>query len=205
MNMTTANIFLQILDEVYNILRYMKNNPNMTKCLKVTDELCDLCTMAMEYFKDRIEPTLPEITFFASDFLSDITTPYTSKTLKHKSMQGWVSFTVTFFPAPSKRRMRSGTSAADSPCSSRASIAGSACSEPWGGVGVQQDDELSAGSSTVGNGGNVILRKRVRKIGKDVKKCGDDIGEVRGELKACKAKLDTQTKQVSIGSQSKLV
>ncbi len=97
--------------------------------------------------------------------------------------------------------MRSGASAADSPCSSRASVAGSSCSEPWAGMGVQQDDELVGGTSTIstGNGGNVVLRKRVRKIGKDIKKCGDDIGEVRGELKAYKAKLDTQTKQVVLG------
>jgi F-box protein 28 len=35
----------------------------------VTDELFDLSTMAMEYFKDKIEPTLPEISYFDPDFL----------------------------------------------------------------------------------------------------------------------------------------
>ena len=33
------------------------------------DELFDLSTMAMEYFKEHIEPTLPEITYFGADFL----------------------------------------------------------------------------------------------------------------------------------------
>lgn len=33
------------------------------------DELFDLTTMAMEYFKEHIEPTLPEITYFGADFL----------------------------------------------------------------------------------------------------------------------------------------
>ena len=33
------------------------------------DELFDLSTMAMEYFKEHIEPTLPEITYFGADYL----------------------------------------------------------------------------------------------------------------------------------------
>ena len=36
--------------------------------------------MAMEYFKEHIEPTLPEITFFGAEFL-DFTTPFTSECL----------------------------------------------------------------------------------------------------------------------------
>ena len=36
--------------------------------------------MAMEYFKEHIEPTLPEITFFGAEFL-DFTTPFTSEYL----------------------------------------------------------------------------------------------------------------------------
>ena len=42
------------------------------------DELFDLTTMAMEYFKENIEPTLPEITYFGADFL-DFTTSFASK------------------------------------------------------------------------------------------------------------------------------
>lgn len=43
--------------------------PVMTRPYKVTDELFDLSTMAMEYFKEHIEPTLPEINYFSSNFL----------------------------------------------------------------------------------------------------------------------------------------
>lgn len=64
-----------ILDEVYRILTYIKKTPNLGRAYKVTDELFDLSTMAMEYFKEHIEPRLPEITYFGSDFL-DITTPF---------------------------------------------------------------------------------------------------------------------------------
>lgn len=57
----------EILDEVYRILRYVKTTPNLNKAYKVTDELFDLSTMAMEYFKEHIEPALPEITYFGTE------------------------------------------------------------------------------------------------------------------------------------------
>lgn len=44
----------------------------------MTDELFDLTTMAMEYFKEHIEPALPEITYFGTDFF-DITTAFSRK------------------------------------------------------------------------------------------------------------------------------
>lgn len=61
--------FFQILDEVYRILHYIKVTPKLARPYKVTDELFDLSTMAMEYFKEHIEPTLPEIAYFGTDFL----------------------------------------------------------------------------------------------------------------------------------------
>nr|XP_045626453.1 uncharacterized protein LOC123775359 [Procambarus clarkii]XP_045626454.1 uncharacterized protein LOC123775359 [Procambarus clarkii]XP_045626455.1 uncharacterized protein LOC123775359 [Procambarus clarkii]XP_045626456.1 uncharacterized protein LOC123775359 [Procambarus clarkii]XP_045626457.1 uncharacterized protein LOC123775359 [Procambarus clarkii]XP_045626458.1 uncharacterized protein LOC123775359 [Procambarus clarkii]XP_045626459.1 uncharacterized protein LOC123775359 [Procambarus clarki len=64
-----------ILDEVHRILTYIKTTPNLGRAYKVTDELFDLSTMAMEYFKEHIEPCLPEITYFGSDFM-DIATPF---------------------------------------------------------------------------------------------------------------------------------
>lgn len=48
---------------------YIGANSKLTRPYKVTDELFDLSTMAMEYFKDKIEPTLPEISYFDPDFL----------------------------------------------------------------------------------------------------------------------------------------
>ncbi|XP_056634882.1 F-box only protein 28 isoform X2 [Diorhabda sublineata] len=59
-----------ILDEVNDILHYIKVTPKLDLPYKVTDEMFDLSTMAMEYFKEKIEPNLPEIAYFSSDFLS---------------------------------------------------------------------------------------------------------------------------------------
>ena len=44
------------------------------------DELFDLTSMAMEYFKEHIEPTLPEITYFGADFL-DFTSTFASNAM----------------------------------------------------------------------------------------------------------------------------
>ncbi len=56
---------------------YIRQTPSLGRAYGVTDELCDLTTMAMEYFKENIERTLPDITF-RTDFL-DFTTPFISK------------------------------------------------------------------------------------------------------------------------------
>lgn len=66
----------EILDEVYSILSYIQKTPNLGRAYKVTDELFDLSTMAMEYFKEHIEPRLPEITYFGSDFLDMTSTRF---------------------------------------------------------------------------------------------------------------------------------
>ncbi|CAH0395911.1 unnamed protein product [Bemisia tabaci] len=73
----------EILDEVYRILHYIKVTPKLARPYKVTDELFDLSTMAMEYFKDHIEPTLPEIAYFGSDFLDFSTSLPASATNKY--------------------------------------------------------------------------------------------------------------------------
>lgn len=67
-----------ILDEVYRLLVYIKSTPNLDRAYIVTDELFDLSTMAMEYFKENIEPRLPEITCFGSEFL-DITSRFSEE------------------------------------------------------------------------------------------------------------------------------
>ena len=69
------------MDEVQRILRYIRQTPSLGRAFKVTDELFDLSTMAMEYFKEHIEPTLPEITYFGAEFL-DFATPFTSESKK---------------------------------------------------------------------------------------------------------------------------
>lgn len=52
-----------ILDEVHSILNYISITPRLQRPFRVTDELFDLSTMAMEYFKDRIESTLPGLAY----------------------------------------------------------------------------------------------------------------------------------------------
>lgn len=59
----------EILDEVNRILHYITVTNKLARPYKVTDELFDLTTMAMEFFKEHIEPTLPEIAYFGSDFI----------------------------------------------------------------------------------------------------------------------------------------
>ncbi|PNF30254.1 hypothetical protein B7P43_G01225 [Cryptotermes secundus] len=72
----------EILDEVYRILHYIKVTQKLSRPYKVTDELFDLSTMAMEYFKEHIEPMLPEIAYFSTDFLDFTGTFATSSTAK---------------------------------------------------------------------------------------------------------------------------
>ena len=62
------------MDEVQRIMRYIRHTSNQPPkgrgaYIFMEDELFDLTTMAMEYFKEHIEPTLPEITYFGADFL----------------------------------------------------------------------------------------------------------------------------------------
>ncbi|XP_052902320.1 probable serine/threonine-protein kinase ndrD [Anopheles moucheti] len=55
-----------ILDEVYSVLNYIRTSTSLDRPFKVTDELFDLSTMAMEYFKEHIEPNLPDIAYFTN-------------------------------------------------------------------------------------------------------------------------------------------
>jgi len=64
---------------VQTILNYISITPRLQRPYRVTDELFDLSTMAMEYFKDRIESTLPGLAYFNKDFY---TLPTTTKRRK---------------------------------------------------------------------------------------------------------------------------
>jgi len=170
----------EILDEVYRILSYITLTQPLGRAYKVTDELFDLSTMAMEYFKENIEPFLPEITYFGSDFL-DFTPPFSS---------------------PSKRLPHPLTVGFDSPISSRASAVGSSCSEPplpynsIDGVEGDYDEGTQAGRDSAPQS-NMVLRKRIRRIRAGMKKYNTQMDEVKRELKTCKSKMDSQSKQVS--------
>lgn len=41
---------------MYNVLNYIRTTPNPGRQHKITEELIDLSTMAMEYFKDHLLP-----------------------------------------------------------------------------------------------------------------------------------------------------
>lgn len=51
------------------MLNYIRTSPSLDRPFKVTDELFDLSTMAMEYFKEHIEPNLPDIAYFSKILL----------------------------------------------------------------------------------------------------------------------------------------
>lgn len=153
----------QILDEAYRILREIRSTTNLSKTFKITDELCDLSTMAMEYFKEHIEPTLPEITFFCGDFFE---------------------FGAGAFPSPTKKRMQSGASIIESPGSSigAGSMVGSTCSSnnfelPWSSAGSGISGFSSGANSDfpvdmekTDSASNVMLQKKVKKIRQSMKR-----------------------------------
>jgi len=182
----------EILDEVLRIVSYISSTQPLgrsykTTVFQVTDELDDLSNMAMEYFKENIEPSLPEITYFGSDFL-DFTPP---------------------FATPSKRLnlppfscdSRGAGVGFDSPISSRASAVGSSCSEPPLAYNqldsVEGDYEEGVVGASSAPQSNMVLRKRIRRIRAGMKKYNSQLDEVKKELKACKSKMDGQSKQVS--------
>ena len=79
------------MDEVQRIMRYIRQAPNQTQkrgrqYLFMEDELFDLTSMAMEYFKEHIEPTLPEITYFGADFL-DFTSTFASNAMTTQNLE----------------------------------------------------------------------------------------------------------------------
>jgi len=185
----------EILDEVQRIMRYIRHTPNQTRNPKnpyiyMEDELFDLSTMAMEYFKEHIEPTLPEITYFGADFLD---------------------FTSFGSSTPPKRRSISGSTTnfagLESPCSSRASVAGSSVSEAWSSASTSATADsyramdMEAGPSQQPPQSNMVLRKRIRRIRQGMKRYNEQLIEYKKELKTCKTKLETQSKQVHEYSQ----
>lgn len=71
-------------------MRYIRQAPNQALKRGVhvheQDELFDLTSMAMEYFKEHIEPTLPEITYFGADFL-DFTSTFASNAMTNQNLE----------------------------------------------------------------------------------------------------------------------
>ncbi|XP_024937584.1 F-box only protein 28 isoform X2 [Cephus cinctus] len=162
----------EILDEVYRILYYIKVTPKLARPYKVTDELFDLSTMAMEYFKERIEPTLPEIPYFGTDFL-DLAGTFSSPSNVSKSF-------MCLDSAP----LSVGTGKAGS-------TSGGEGSPPH-----SSDDPALLESNVAPPQSNMVLRKRIRKIKQGMKRYNSQLTLMRRDLRSCKAKIAEQQKQI---------
>lgn len=163
----------EILDEVYSILHYLKTTIKLARPYKVTDELFDLTTMAMEYFKEHIEPNLPEIVYFGTDFF-DITN--------------------TFSPGESSKSYM----CMDSP--PRRGYAGSpppGASAQGKGDAPQYLLDESLPPSPPPPQSNMVLRKRIHRIKQGMKKYNDQLSALRSDLRSCKRKTALQQKQIA--------
>ncbi|EFN79722.1 F-box only protein 28 isoform X2 [Harpegnathos saltator] len=161
----------EILDEVYRVLYYIKVTPKLTKPYKVTDELFDLSTMAMEYFKEHIEPTLPEIPYFGADFL-DLAGTFSSSTVSKPFM---CLDSAPLSVGSSKTGNTSGEEGSPPHCSDDPALLESNVSPPQS---------------------NMVLRKRIRKIKQGMKRYNSQLTLMRKDLKSCKAKIAEQQKQI---------
>ncbi|XP_076678187.1 F-box protein dampened isoform X2 [Andrena cerasifolii] len=162
----------EILDEVYRILHYIKVTPKLARPYKVTDELFDLSTMAMEYFKERIEPTLPEIPYFGADFL-DLAGTFSSSSNVNKP---FICLDSTPLAVGSSK--------------------GGSNSGEEGSPPHSSDDPGLLESSVSPPQSNMVLRKRIRKIKQGMKRYNSQLTLMRRDLRSCKAKIAEQQKQI---------
>ncbi|XP_014479256.1 PREDICTED: F-box only protein 28 isoform X2 [Dinoponera quadriceps] len=161
----------EILDEVYRVLYYIKVTPKLAKPYKVTDELFDLSTMAMEYFKEHIEPTLPEIPYFGADFL-DLAGTFSSSTVSKPFM---CLDSAPLSVGSGKTGNTSGEEGSPTHCSDDPALLEPSVSPPQS---------------------NMVLRKRIRKIKQGMKRYNSQLTLMRRDLKSCKAKIAEQQKQI---------
>lgn len=96
-----------ILDEVYSVLNYIRSTPTLARPFKVTDELFDLSTMAMEYFKEHLEPNLPDIACFSKDYTSS-TKPFTALEVSSSILARDTSHSSSSSPPQSNMVLRKG-------------------------------------------------------------------------------------------------
>ncbi|XP_071561944.1 uncharacterized protein Dmpd [Temnothorax nylanderi] len=162
----------EILDEVYRILHYIKVTPKLQRPYKVTDELFDLSTMAMEYFKEHIEPTLPEIPYFGADFL-DLAGTFSSSSSVSKPFMCLDSAPLTVGNG------KTGNAGEEEGSSSHCS-----------------DDPALLESNVSPPQSNMVLRKRIRKIKQGMRRYNSQLTLMRRDLKSCKAKIADQQKQI---------
>lgn len=96
-----------ILDEVYSVINYIRTTPTLARPFKVTDELFDLSTMAMEYFREHIEPNLPDITYFSKDYTSS-TKPFKTLEVSSSILSRDTSHSSSSSPPQSNMVLRKG-------------------------------------------------------------------------------------------------
>ncbi|XP_068631216.1 F-box only protein 28 [Battus philenor] len=166
----------EILDEVYSILSYLKTTTKLARPYKVTDELFDLTTMAMEYFKEHIEPNLPEITYFGTDFF-DITTAF-SPGESSKSYMCLDSPPANRFESESQQAGVSSTGVRDIPS-----------------INLFMEESLPPSPPPPQS--NMVLRKRIHRIKQGMKKYNDQLSALRSDLRSCKRKTALQQKQIA--------
>lgn len=53
-----GNVFCQVIDEIYRVLRYVNSTRAPQRAHEVLQELRDISSMAMEYFDEKIVPIL---------------------------------------------------------------------------------------------------------------------------------------------------
>ncbi|CAH1647148.1 unnamed protein product [Spodoptera littoralis] len=166
----------EILDEVYSILSYLKTATKLARPYKVTDELFDLTTMAMEYFKEHIEPNLPEITYFGTDFF-DITTAFSPG-------ESSKSYICLDSPPPSgfesSSSQQTGANVSDRRVSS---------------LNMYMEESLPPSPPPPQS--NMVLRKRIHRIKQGMKKYNDQLSALRSDLRSCKRKTALQQKQIA--------
>ncbi|CAH2105579.1 unnamed protein product [Euphydryas editha] len=164
----------EILDEVYSILSYLKTTTKLARPYKVTDELFDLTTMAMEYFKEHIEPNLPEITYFGTDFF-DITTAFSP---------GESSKSYICLDSPPPSGFESSSQQAASTSERRVSS-----------LNMYMEESLPPSPPPPQS--NMVLRKRIHRIKQGMKKYNDQLSALRSDLRSCKRKTALQQKQIA--------
>uniref|UniRef100_A0A023F1T5 Putative f-box only protein 28 n=1 Tax=Triatoma infestans TaxID=30076 RepID=A0A023F1T5_TRIIF len=157
----------EILDEVFRILHYIKVTPKLARPYRVTDELFDLSTMAMEYFKENIEPTLPEIAYFGTDFF-DFGNLHRGSIADTSNNKSWM------FESPPH--------------------SGSAKTE-YESAGASDERPTPPPPQSPQPQSNIVLRKRIRKIKQGMKKYNSQLTIMKRELRNCKTKMAEQQKQ----------
>lgn len=167
----------EILDEVYSILSYLKTTTKLARPYKVTDELFDLTTMAMEYFKEHIEPNLPEITYFGTDFF-DITTAFSPG-------ESSKSYICLDSPPPSGFESSSSQQAGACNVSDRRVSS----------LNMYMEESLPPSPPPPQS--NMVLRKRIHRIKQGMKKYNDQLSALRSDLRSCKRKTALQQKQIA--------